>query len=231
MKITYIHHSCFLAESDSACLLFDYFKGTLPEIPRNKPLYILASHAHGDHFSPVIFSLAEAYPSAVYLLSYDIPVSSVPEALRERTHFLQPRENWGDGVLSVQTLRSTDEGIAFWCKLDGRDIYHAGDLNHWYWEGEDEQWNRDMTASYRAEIGLLCGRTADIAFLPVDPRLEQWFYLGIDDFMKVVDADVIIPMHFWGQFDVAQRLKALECSEGYRDRIAEVYEKGQTFSI
>ena len=56
MKITYIHHSCFLAETESACLLFDYFEGELPPIPENKPLYILASHNHHDHFSEAVFS-------------------------------------------------------------------------------------------------------------------------------------------------------------------------------
>ena len=28
------------------------------------------------------------------------------------------------------------------------------------------------------------GRHADAAFLPLDPRLGEYFYLGIDDFMK-----------------------------------------------
>ena len=31
MKITYIHHSAFLVETESAYLLFDYFQGKLPE--------------------------------------------------------------------------------------------------------------------------------------------------------------------------------------------------------
>ena len=70
MKITYIHHSCFLAETESACLLFDYFEGELPAIPENKPLYILASHNHHDHFSEAVFSLN--HPKITYLLSWDI---------------------------------------------------------------------------------------------------------------------------------------------------------------
>lgn len=34
MKITYIHHSAFLVETESAYLLFDYFQGKLPEFLR-----------------------------------------------------------------------------------------------------------------------------------------------------------------------------------------------------
>ena len=38
-------------------------------------------------------------------------------------------------------------------------------------------WNRNMAASYKQEMKKLSGRTADLAFIPVDPRQEQWFYL------------------------------------------------------
>lgn len=227
MKITYIHHSCFLAETESACLLFDYFEGGLPPIPENKPLYILASHNHHDHFSETVFSLN--HPKITYLLSWDIPAERVPEG--KEVHFLQPQETWTDGCLSLETYRSTDEGVAFWCRVDGKQLYHAGDLNHWYWEGEDEDWNRDMTDSYRAEVAKMAGRKADAAFLPVDPRLEQWFYLGADGFMQQADADVIFPMHFWGDFSVCQQLQAHPCSENYRDRIVTIEEKGQSFSL
>ena len=224
MKITYIHHSCFLAETESACLLFDYFEGEIPEIPEDKPLYILASHNHHDHFSEKIFSR-----KGTFLLSWDIPAETVPEGVTAQ--FLQPYETWSDGILSLETFRSTDEGVAFWCSIDGKQLYHAGDLNHWYWEGEDEDWNRDMTAAYRAEMAKLAGRKADVAFLPVDPRLENWFWLGAHDYMQQADADVIFPMHFWGDFSVCRQLKEHPCSETYRDRIAIIQEKSQSFSL
>lgn len=231
MKVTYIHHSAFAVETEHACLLFDYFEGALPEFPEEKPLYVFASHRHPDHFSKVIFKLAEKYLNIYYILSSDIWKKRIPEELREKTWFLAPGETKTIGELTVEGFKSTDEGVAFWCLIDGREIYHAGDLNHWYWEGEEEQWNADMTAAYRKEIEKMAGRTADVAFLPLDPRLEQWFYLGIDDFMKVVDAKIIFPMHFWGQFDVAARLKALPCSEKYRDKIMEIKEDGQEFIV
>ncbi|MBQ7796428.1 MAG: MBL fold metallo-hydrolase [Lachnospiraceae bacterium] len=231
MKITYIHHSAFMIEAESAVLLFDYFEGDLPEIPAEKMLYVFSSHRHGDHFSEMIFDLAKKHEKIKFILSSDIWRKRVPENLRDCTVFLGPDETWEDELLNVETYKSTDEGVAFWCKVDGQDIYHAGDLNHWYWEGEDEQWNKDMTIAYRAEIEKMRGRVADIAFLPLDPRLEQHFYLGIDDYMKAADAKVIFPMHFWEQFDVAARLKALPCSETYRDRIMEIDSKGQTFIV
>lgn len=231
MKVTYIHHSAFLVETESACMLFDYFQGTLPKLPEEKPLYVFASHRHPDHFSKIIFDLAAGHENIRFLLSFDIWTKRVPEELKERTVFLKPGEQYEDGNLRVEAFRSTDEGVAFWCHVDGLELYHAGDLNHWYWDGEEEEWNRDMTAAYRSEIEKMKGRTADAAFLPLDPRLGEYFYLGIDDFMKVVDAKRIFPMHFWGEYDVAARLKALPYSAAYRERIVEIEREGQEFEI
>lgn len=231
MNITYIHHSAFLVQTESASLLFDYFEGALPSIPAEKPLYVMASHVHADHFSEKIFSLADHHPKVIFLLSWDIPARAVPESCRPNTHFLRPHEIWQDEILALETFRSTDEGVAFWCSLDGKEVYHAGDLNHWYWEGEDEQWNRDMTAAYRFEMARMKGKKADIAFLPVDPRLEDAFCLGVHDFMQQADADLIFPMHFWGDFTVCRRLREHPNSAKYRDRIVTMEEKGQIFSV
>ncbi len=231
MKVVYIHHSGFYVETDQAGLLFDYFEGSLPRIPEDRPLYVFASHRHPDHFSRVIFDLADGTRDVTFILSSDIWKRRVPEELKERVVFMGPDEKREIGAVTVETFRSTDEGVAFWCTLGGKQIYHAGDLNHWYWEGEEEQWNRNMTEAYRKEMEKMAGRTADAAFLPLDPRLEQWFYLGIDGFMKKADARVIFPMHFWKQYDVTEKLRALPCSEDYRDRVMQIREEGQEFLI
>ena len=231
MKITYIHHSAFLVETESAYLLFDYFQGKLPEFSEEKPLYVFASHRHPDHFSKVIFDLEEKHPNIHYILAFDIWSKRVPESCKGKTEFLNPGQILKDGTLKVEGFKSTDEGVAFWCSVDGLEIYHAGDLNHWYWDGEDPQWNKNMTKAYREEIAKMHGRKADIAFLPLDPRLGEYFYLGIDDFVKEVDAKRIFPMHFWGEYDVADRLKKMPCSVGYRDRIVEIHEEGESWEI
>ena len=43
MKVTYIHHSSFLVETDENYFLFDYFEGELPEFKEDKPLMISGS--------------------------------------------------------------------------------------------------------------------------------------------------------------------------------------------
>ena len=56
MKVTYLAHSGFLVEMEEAYFLFDYYKGELPKIDREKEWYVFASHAHYDHFRKEIFS-------------------------------------------------------------------------------------------------------------------------------------------------------------------------------
>ncbi len=231
MKITYIHHSSFLVELDNISLLFDYFEGELPELDRDKPLAVFASHRHGDHFSKVIFELARQYPNAGYILSDDIWNRQVPEELHSRVLFMGPGEARDAGPLSIKAFQSTDEGVAFLIQAEGKTIYHAGDLNNWVWAGEPEADNRRMSQAYHRQLELMAGIKIDVAFVPLDPRQENDFYLGLDDFMQSVGAEVVFPMHFWGDFQTIQRFKKLPCAAGYKEKIQEITCKGESFLL
>ena len=61
MKITYIHHSGFLVETDRCYYLFDYEKGSLPEMDATKQIFVLSSHGHHDHYNAEIFSVLNNY--------------------------------------------------------------------------------------------------------------------------------------------------------------------------
>lgn len=236
MKITYIHHSSFLVETDAAAFLFDYYEGDIPETGQEKPLFVFASHRHGDHFSPVIFKLAEEGRDVWFVLSDDIWKRNVPRELLGRTVFLGPGESeWLEssiGVkIKVETFKSTDEGVAFLLTVGDKVIYHAGDLNNWVWAGEPGQDNERMSENFHREMKKLSGRHIDVAFMLIDPRQEKDFYLGMDDFMRMAGAEVVFPMHFWGDFDAVSRFKSLPCAAEYKDRIQEIQSKGQTFII
>ena len=236
MKITYIHHSSFMADLEHTARLFDYFEGDIPEIPEDKPLFVFASHRHGDHFSRSIFDLSDGRRKVTYVLSDDIWRRQVPEELLGRTTFMGPGESGclADGAgqpLEIEAFKSTDEGVAFLIKAEGQVIYHAGDLNNWVWEGEPEKDNQRMSENYHKELAKLAGRHIDVAFMLIDPRQEKDFYLGMDDFMRMVGADVVFPMHFWGDFEAASRFKALPCAKSYGDRIHEIRKKGESFII
>ena len=113
MTITYLSHSGFLVELDHMVLLFDYYEGTIPSIPKNKPFFVFASHRHADHFNPMILELAKKHSNIMFILSYDIWRKRVPEYLWEKTVHLEPNSVWEWSGMKVETLKSTDEGVAF----------------------------------------------------------------------------------------------------------------------
>lgn len=234
MKITYIHHSSFLVELEQTLLLFDYTGGPLPKLDVKKDLLVFVSHRHGDHFSPVIFELASRHPRIQYILSDDIWQNKVPDEHYGRIRFVDAGhtiERKDAGNTRIKAFSSTDEGVAFLVFCEGKTIYHAGDLNDWKWNGESKAWNHNMSANYKKELAHIAalGVQPDIAFLPLDGRLEEWFYLGLHEFMEQVGAGFVFPMHFWEDYTVIDRLKALPLSEAYRDKVAEIHKEGESF--
>lgn len=205
MNCTYLGHSTFLLETEHALLLFDYTGGPLELPERKKNLLVFASHRHGDHFNKAIFSLAAQKRDAVFILSSDIATHLVSQDVQVR--WMGPYEEISIHDVAVRTLKSTDEGVAFVIQAEGRTIYYAGDLNHWHWEGESEAYNLQMKRDYHAELRLLPAKL-DLAFVPVDPRLGPFYSLGAKDLVARVKVKTLIPMHFWKDSSVCEKLKA-----------------------
>ena len=242
MEIKFIAHSGFLVRLPSADLLFDYFRGELPEPEPGKPMFVFVSHAHADHFSKEIFSLAGKSSLVTFLLSDDIPWTEVPEECERQAEFLGPDMELSfpfpnGGELTVRTYLSTDEGIAFLVDADGARIYHAGDLNDWHWDDIDLPWNEEQRTGYSASLSAIAevveqdGRIPDAAFVPVDSRLGEFFWMGMDGYMQKVGARYLFPMHLFGDSKVIARLKAHPCAASYADRILGTGTEGEVFDI
>ena len=123
--------------------------------------------------------------------------------------------------VTVETLPSTDEGVAFLIQ-DGQElIYHAGDLNDWVWEGEPDADNRRMTESYRRQITLLAeelgGRSLTAAFVVLDPRQEKDYDRGLLYFLQQIPCDCVYPMHYWEKSEIIDRF--LREHPQYQNRI------------
>ena len=201
MKITYIHHSGFLVETERCYYLFDYEKGDLPQMDAAKPVFVLSSHGHAAHYTPEIFSLLKAagMQHIRAVLSDDIKAPAGVEVLQvspEQDHCL------GEGQ-TLTTFRSTDLGVAFLIG-DGQElIYHAGDLNDWVWDDESDAYNAQMTADYRGQIERLAcrlqHRALDAAFVVLDPRQEKDYDRGMYWFLEHVPVKQVYPMHYWDQ--------------------------------
>ena len=223
MKITYINHSSFSVELESCILLFDYFEGDIPKFDNSKKIYVFSSHSHHDHYNKAIFDLKSMYKDITYILSDDIKVYNSNEIV-----FVKPDEHINIDSLEIKTLKSTDIGVAFIVNVEGINIYHAGDLNWWHWEGENTiEENKHAEFIFKEEISKIKGNTFDIAFIPLDPRQGNEFCIGFDTFMKNTNTKIAIPMHCWGDYSVIKKLKELECSNMYKDKIVDINHKNQ----
>ncbi|MBE5870927.1 MAG: MBL fold metallo-hydrolase [Lachnospiraceae bacterium] len=210
MKITYIDHSGFLVELSDCYLIFDYYRGELRGLAQNKPVLVFVSHAHQDHYNREIFSLLKKYgiaPGDIHaFLSKEIYVKKIPQdisytSIRRREHYELP---FG---IRLDTMRSTDAGVAFLLQTPEGILYHAGDLNDWTWAGESKAYNHNMTAQYQKEIDRLKELVPgiDVAFLPLDPRQEADYDRGMLYFLQNIPVKKVFPMHYWGHNEVIGR--------------------------
>ena len=236
MRVTFLAHSGFLVELEHVLLLFDWYRVDLPPLP-DKPLLIFASHRHDDHFRPEIFSLAEGRPNTRILLGKGIRLSphtcekwGVPLKWAEESTVLRG----GDCVtplpdVTVEALPSTDIGVAFVVTAEGRTIYHAGDLNWWHWKDSDAAWNRNMEVNFKRYLAPLAGRRIDLAFAPLDPRLEDAIDWGFRYLLDTADVQRLLPMHQCEDFAATTRF--LAAHPEYADRVVPVTENGQRWSF
>lgn len=238
MKVTYLTHSCFFVELANCCLLFDYFKGQFPDIPKGKTLYVFASHKHQDHYNSDIFKLSSLAENVIYILSKDIRLTDsyldrfqIPVKIKDNSITAEKNSIFSIQDLVVETLTSTDEGVAYLVYVEGITIYHGGDLNWWHWEEESKAWNRDMEARYTREINKIKGREIDLAFVPVDPRLKDSFHLGIQYYLRNTETKTVFPMHMWGEYSVIKKLKERDDMIAYRNHIMELTKEGEVFSL
>ena len=213
ISIDYIGHSGFLVETETSLMLFDYYRGDLSVLgtkPADKPLFVFASHVHGDHYNPVILKLAEKGREVHYLFSFDIR-SRVRKRVAQHMgiRFLEADQTYEiPGFGTVETFLSTDEGVAFYVNTENAAIFHAGDLNWWDWEGEPADWLADQECVFKREVSKLSGKRIDAAFVVLDDRLEENYDKGMSWFLSVCTPAYTLPMHFWEDRTVVKRYLA-----------------------
>jgi len=211
MKIYYVYHSCFVIETESSFLIFDYYKNAkdatqdfdFNELLSNifkspKPLYIFSSHGHQDHFSSRVLDWQKEKENTFYILSNDIKLfSSI-----DKFYIAKKDDNFTLNNLAINTFGSTDQGVSFLVKIDGKSIFHSGDLNWWKWMDDTPEEEKEMEDAFKAIIkDILCtGEKIDIAFFPVDGRLEDNYLCGGEYFIEKLRPKIFIPMHFWESF-------------------------------
>ena len=228
VKVRYIYHSGFLVETDRYLFVFDYYQGKIDSILKEsaKPVVVFCSHSHPDHFNPEIFTWQKFKPDIQYVLSDDI---QVPQTVKN-SFFLSPYDTLELEDLKVKAYNSTDLGISFLIKTQGIQIFHAGDYNWWHWLDTPAEM-ADAEKRFKAELQKLKGGEGkiDIAFFPVDPRLEQNYSSGAENFIREISPRVFIPMHFADTPEITKIFR--NKMQGAVCEILEIEEKGQEFIL
>lgn len=236
MQLTYIYHSCYLIETDKCNLIFDFFKdsGEKPGtgiihdriLHDPKPLYVFASHFHPDHFNRAILQWIFYHKNTTYIFSKDILEHH--KAGADEAIYLEKGEEYRDDFLCVRAFGSTDVGSSFLLELDGKRIFHAGDLNNWHWKDEaTAEEIAEAEAFYERELTDVANGVGelDLVMFPIDPRLGTDFMLGAMQFINRIPVKQIAPMHFAEAYDKIAAFAS--CAKAVGTDYLQVTGKGQ----
>ena len=249
MKITYIHHSCFVVEIEECIFVFDYYKGELPKFDPSKRIFFFVSHSHGDHFDPKIYDYAEYNPYVTYIVADEVR-KYFNLAMRigtggQNTIFVDDHTMMyvnvdsrgissnpcGKNEVKIETLKSSDEGVAFIVEYMGKSIYFAGDLHWWTWYGVPMEEEIYYEKAYKDELIKIKDRHFDVAFVVLDPRQEERYWWGMHEFMITANPDIVFPMHFWKDYKLIKKFKQRDSSKEYQNKILSITHEGQVFEI
>ena len=245
MKAWYLNHSAVAVQTENHLLLFDLFGQTLRPQPgqglaqgyidpaelRGQDVLIFISHEHEDHFEPKVFELAQQGQRVRYILPAEL--DAIYEGKSDDV-FLESGETKDCGDFRVTAFESTDIGLAYLIEIDGKLIYHAGDLNWWHWADETDAFNQDQERRYQEQMKLLNqaanGKEIDIAFAVADPRMDQEHrFQGLRSLMEQVQVKNLIPIHLWGAFSVLGQIRGLARNEKNFEKAVYFERRGEIF--
>lgn len=238
MTLTYIFHSGFAISSGSTVIIFDYWldpAGVVPKILSDaRTVYVLSSHFHEDHFTKNILAWRKEYPLAkfTYIFSKDIYKHRRADK-SDADVWLAKGGEWTDGFLKVSATGSNDSGVSWVIDIQGKTLFHAGDLNNWYarfltddYAGGTIYSEEFGKVNPRKEEKLYLGELKDIAkitthfdlvMFPIDGRIGNGYTSGGRQFINKFGVGLFVPMHFVASgFESAWRMKDFTDEKGIR---------------
>lgn len=238
MKLIYLHHSGFAILADQCTIVIDFYEDSLSEkegilhseiLNRKGKMYVLASHFHADHFNKQIFEWRNQKEDITYILSNDIRKRR--KISFSSVNWLKKGETYDDETIKIKAFGSTDVGISFMIEIEGKKIFHAGDLNNWHWmdESSEEEWKSDEKR-FLKEIEQISKEYnyTDLTMFPIDPRLGKEYMRGGIQFTQTIKTSIFIPMHFGDDFGLAHIFQEYAKEKGIQSPL--ITHRGQVFN-
>lgn len=201
MEITYLLNSGFMVRDGKILMVFDDYEDPARVVDKAvdagdfEHLYIFVSHAHFDHFGTHIRAYARQVTR--YIFSNDIKrTKRVKIFPADDITFIRRYNEWTGEGIHIWTYDSTDIGVSFLVETEtGGRIFHAGDFNWWCWEGDTPE-NQELAQKiFEKQLKRMKGMDVDVAFFPVDGRLENTQECGVTEFVKRTDIKSLVAMH------------------------------------
>lgn len=189
-----------------------------------KQVYVFSSHFHEDHFTKAIFAWRNNIKNITYILSKDI--NKRKRADKEDADVWMAKGSvWENKDLKVIATGSNDSGVSWVIEIEGKKIFHAGDLCNWYARflvddtppkeiySEDFEEFINPKEEEKRFLGELkdikkVTDTFDLVMFPVDGRIGNGYTLGGRQFIDRFKVGLFVPMHFVASgFESAWRMK------------------------
>jgi len=239
--VWYLRHSGWAVRVDDALLVFDYqesrgMEGVTDETPRDLAhgfidpaeiagleVFVFVTHAHGDHYDPVIFEWQGTIPHLTYVIGWDDetqpPCERVVRAGAACYTMAGLRATAEADGLQVATIDSHHSGIpevAYLVRYGGWTVYHNGDYMADYLA--DHAYLKSIVD--RIDLAFVAG-TGDRRW----PHLARAVHLA-----REFDVPVLFPMHF-RDADMCQGFAAEVAADGVTARVPCPGQAGQRFVV
>ena len=215
-EIYHLYHSGVAVKTEDKLLVFDYYndsssgnrrvleEGVISKdlIAQEDDVFVFVSHNHHDHFNRVIFEWAEYNKNLDYILSSDVEAK-----VEDKKNYYQlgQYETLELDELLVETYGSTDQGVSYYVETEELNIFHSGDLNWWHWNKFSAAERKREEEEFKAEVEHFKDKDLDIAFVPVDIRLEEHYYLAGEYFAETVEPELLVPIHFSNNYYITEK--------------------------
>lgn len=222
--IWYLFHSGWAVKTQNHFLIFDYWEHPTetdkrilengfinPEEIAGQNIMVFISHAHTDHYDPIILSWKEKIPNITYIWGWREKVDQLKD------YFDSTRKSISIGEMKIYNIHHEFDGIpesAFLIRVDGLWIYHAGD--HGHSQGEGNKIFKD-NIEYLAS---LCDEL-DIMFTPT--------WGGEYCAIQKLSPRMVFPMHDGGYEHQYEKFAKKVRSQGLKVRVGAAAKRGDVF--